>query len=106
MWRPPSISIATVSVLLAQSINIPILPQASGHFLGAILLARVLGPVWALLSMFIVLTTQASLGDGGSYMTAAKTTGYDFASLVNQIVSVTYRRYFGTDLPGATRQAS
>lgn len=55
------------------------------------------------------INSMASLGDGGSYMTAAKTLGYDFATLVERIVNVTHRRYFGSDLPGsngATRQAS
>jgi D-alanine-D-alanine ligase len=55
------------------------------------------------------INSMASLGDGGSYMTAAKTTGYTFATLVNRIVNVTHQRYFGCDAPitnGAARQAS
>jgi D-alanine-D-alanine ligase len=55
------------------------------------------------------INSMASLGDGGSYMTAAKTAGYDFATLVNRIVRVTHRRYFGTEMPaanGPSRQAS
>lgn len=54
------------------------------------------------------INSMASLGDGGSYMTAAKAMGYDFTTWVNKIVNVTHRRYFGVDLPsaGGARQAS
>jgi D-alanine-D-alanine ligase len=51
------------------------------------------------------INSMASLGDGGSYMTAAKTAGYDFASLVHRIVNVTHQRYFGCEI-SATNEAS
>ncbi len=45
------------------------------------------------------INSMASLGDGGSYMKAAMTAGYTHAQLVNRILDVTHRRYFGTDAP-------
>lgn len=45
------------------------------------------------------INSMASLGDGGSYITAAKTAGYTFASLVTRIVDVAHLRYFGTPAP-------
>jgi D-alanine-D-alanine ligase len=37
--------------------------------------------------------SMASLGDGGSYVTAAKAAGYTFATLANRIVEVAYERH-------------
>jgi D-alanine-D-alanine ligase len=45
------------------------------------------------------INSMASLGEGGSYMTAAKSAGYDFPGLVNKIVDVAHRRYFGLPAP-------
>jgi D-alanine-D-alanine ligase len=39
------------------------------------------------------INSMASLGDGGSYVTAAKAAGYDVPQLVNRIVDVARRRY-------------
>jgi D-alanine-D-alanine ligase len=45
------------------------------------------------------INSMASLGDGGSYVAAAKAAGYDFSSLVARILDVAHRRYFGTAAP-------
>jgi D-alanine-D-alanine ligase len=45
------------------------------------------------------INSMASLGEGGSYVTAAKAAGYDFPGLVNEIVDVAHRRYFGLLAP-------
>lgn len=37
--------------------------------------------------------SMASLGDGGSYVTAAKAAGYTFATLANRIVEVAFQRH-------------
>ncbi|MBX7170802.1 MAG: ATP-grasp domain-containing protein [Pyrinomonadaceae bacterium] len=41
------------------------------------------------------INSMASLGAGGSYVYSAKIAGYDFNSLINRILTVTYQRYFG-----------
>jgi cobalt/nickel transport system permease protein len=53
-------------VLAIQALNLPLLPGASAHAMGAGLLALALGPAPAILAMFAVLAVQALLfGDGG-----------------------------------------
>jgi len=53
-------------VLAAQAINLPLLPGASAHVMGAGLLTLTLGPGGAALGLFVVLVAQALLlGDGG-----------------------------------------
>ena len=55
----------TLLVLAGQAVNITVAANHSGHFMGATLLAMLLGPAAALLSMACVLTIQAvALGDG------------------------------------------
>jgi cobalt/nickel transport system permease protein len=54
-------------VFAAQAVNVPILPAASGHFVGGVLLAWVLGPALGALTMALILAVQAILiGDGGT----------------------------------------
>ncbi|MHC4447216.1 MAG: ATP-grasp domain-containing protein [Planctomycetota bacterium] len=43
-----------------------------------------------------------SLGEGGSYVRAAKQVGLDFGGLVNRLVEVASARYYGTPAPPAT----
>jgi hypothetical protein len=45
------------------------------------------------------INSMASLGDGGSYVAAAKAAGYDFRALVKRILDVAHQRYFGTCAP-------
>jgi D-alanine-D-alanine ligase len=46
------------------------------------------------------INSMAALGLGASYVFAAKAAGLDFAALVNRILDVAHRRYFGTGLAG------
>ncbi|MBS0261540.1 MAG: energy-coupling factor ABC transporter permease [Planctomycetes bacterium] len=56
----------TAALFAAQMVNFPVLPWTSGHLIGGVLAARVLGPSLGALTMSIVLTIQAlTLGDGG-----------------------------------------
>jgi D-alanine-D-alanine ligase len=41
---------------------------------------------------------MAALGTGASYVLAAKTAGLNFSALVNRILDVAHRRYFGMDV--------
>jgi cobalt/nickel transport system permease protein len=53
-------------VLAAQALNVPMVPGASAHAIGAGLLALTLGPARAIVALFAVLLVQALLlGDGG-----------------------------------------
>lgn len=45
------------------------------------------------------INSMASLGARGSYVHAAHVAGYSFDELVNEIVDVAHRRYFGTPAP-------
>lgn len=54
------------AIFAAQMINVPVLPFSSGHLVGGVLLAVVLGPGRGALTTAIVLALQALLlGDGG-----------------------------------------
>jgi cobalt/nickel transport system permease protein len=54
------------AVFAAQMINVPLLPHASAHLVGGVLLAWVLGPGLGAITMAVVLAVQAlMLGDGG-----------------------------------------
>ncbi|MBS2211524.1 ATP-grasp domain-containing protein [Carboxylicivirga mesophila] len=50
------------------------------------------------------INSMASLGETGSYPTAAKVAGYDFESLVNKMLDVASVRYFTNTLPQADNQ--
>lgn len=53
-------------VLAAQAVNVPVAPGISGHLVGGVLLAWVLGPALGAWTMAMVLAVQALLlGDGG-----------------------------------------
>ncbi|GBC61844.1 D-alanine--D-alanine ligase [Desulfonema ishimotonii] len=45
------------------------------------------------------INSLASLGQGGSYVAAAKAVGLDYARLINRLVEVASARYFGTPKP-------
>jgi len=45
------------------------------------------------------INSMASLGGTGSYILAAQTAGYSFATLANKIVDVAHDRYFGSPAP-------
>jgi cobalt/nickel transport system permease protein len=53
-------------VFAAQAVNVPILPGVSGHFVGGVLLAWLLGEGLGAWTMTVVLALQAILGDGGA----------------------------------------
>lgn len=52
------------------------------------------------------INSMASLGRTGSYVLAASTAGYDFAAMINRIVSEAHRRYFGVASPRSVTEAS
>jgi cobalt/nickel transport system permease protein len=64
--KVPVLGVAAAFVFAAQMLNFPIAGGTSGHFLGAMLCALLLGPWLACLVMAVVVATQALLfADGG-----------------------------------------
>jgi cobalt/nickel transport system permease protein len=53
-------------VFAAQAVNVPVLPGVSGHFVGGVLLAWLLGEGLGAWTMAVVLAAQALVGDGGT----------------------------------------
>jgi D-alanine-D-alanine ligase len=49
--------------------------------------------------LVLEINSMASLGDGGSYVTAAKAAGMSTEDLVNRILEVAHCRYFGVPAP-------
>lgn len=74
MGREKMMRMAAIGSLIfsAQMVNFPIGGGASGHLLGGVLAALVLGPFEALLVMTAILSTQAFVfGDGGLFALGA-----------------------------------
>ena len=64
--KVPLMGLASAFLFVAQMINFPVLGGTSGHLLGAVLAAILLGPDEAVLVMTVVLAVQAFLfADGG-----------------------------------------
>jgi cobalt/nickel transport system permease protein len=64
--KVPMMGLAAAFLFVAQMINFPVIGGTSGHLLGAVLVAILLGPDEAVLVMTVVLTVQAFLfADGG-----------------------------------------
>lgn len=64
--RVPLIGVASAFVFTAQMLNFPVVGGTSGHLIGAVLAAVLLGPSAAVLAMTSVLTLQCFLfADGG-----------------------------------------
>jgi cobalt/nickel transport system permease protein len=62
----PILGVSAAFVFAAQMLNFPVAAGTSGHFLGALLVALLLGPLNGLLVMAVVLVIQALLfADGG-----------------------------------------
>ncbi|NLT95934.1 MAG: cobalamin biosynthesis protein [Clostridia bacterium] len=62
----PFLGVTAAFIFAAQMINFPVLPGTSGHLIGAVLTAIVLGPWAASIIMATVLSIQALFfGDGG-----------------------------------------
>jgi len=74
----PLIGVTSAFVFSAQMINFPVAAGTSGHFLGALLSAIILGPLNGALVIALVVTTQALLfADGG--ITALGTNFFNMA---------------------------
>jgi len=62
----PMVGVVAAFIFAAQMLNFPVLGGTSGHFLGAVLAALLLGPWWSCIIMSVVLIIQCfGFGDGG-----------------------------------------
>jgi cobalt/nickel transport system permease protein len=69
-----TVAVIGAMVFAAQAINVPVLPFASGHLVGGVLAAWLLGPAWGAWTIFAVLVVQAAaMGDGGLAALGANT---------------------------------
>jgi cobalt/nickel transport system permease protein len=88
--RIPLIGVAAAFVFAAQMLNFPVAGGTSGHLIGAVLAAVLLGPSAAVLAMTSVLTLQCFLfADGG--VTALGANLFNMAVLAPTVGYGTYR---------------
>lgn len=90
-------------VLAAQALNVPMVPGASAHIIGAALLTLALGPSEAIVAMTAVLLVEALMfGDGG-----ITTLGLNVLDMAVLPVVITHglRRLFGESKRGLTLAA-
>jgi cobalt/nickel transport system permease protein len=91
--RVPLIGLAAAFVFAAQMLNFPVAGGTSGHLLGAVLAAVLLGPSAAVLVMTSVLLLQAFMfADGG--VTALGANILNMAVLAPLVVYAAYRAVF------------
>ncbi len=76
----PLMAVLTAGVFAAQMLNFPIIGGTSGHLIGATLIAVLLGPFPAVVSMTIILLIQGLIfGDGG--LTALGANSFNMAMI-------------------------
>jgi len=95
--RAPLLGILGAFVFAAQMVNFPVLPGTSGHFLGAALLAILLGPHAAALGMASIVIVQCLLFQDGGLLALG-------ANLLNMALAAPYAAWaaFRALLPPGT----
>ncbi len=92
--EPWKFALGTAMVFAAQTFNVTVLPQASGHLIGGFLLAHWFGPLFGAFGMLLVLLTQGlAFADGGLL-----TLGLNVLNMAVVPCLVAYplwKRYFG-----------
>ncbi len=81
--RAPLLGILGAFVFAAQMVNFPVLPGTSGHFLGAALLAVLLGPHAAALGMAAIVIVQCLVFQDGGLLALG-------ANLLNMAIAAPY----------------
>ena len=104
--KVPLMGLAAAFLFVAQMINFPVVGGTSGHLLGAVLVAVLLGPNEAILVMSVVLIVQAFLfADGGVLALGANVLnmgivavlgGYLFYRVVAAMVRTDYGKLVGS----------
>jgi cobalt/nickel transport system permease protein len=96
--RVPLLGLAAAFLFVAQMINFPILGGTSGHLIGGVLVAALLGPSAAVVVITTVLIVQGLLfGDGG--LTALGANVFNMA-LVDSVLGYAVYRVISGLLPG------
>ncbi len=89
----PLLAIVTAMVFALQMLNFPIVFGTSGHLLGFVLLAILLTPTQALLSISTVLAIQALLfGDGGLVSMSANIFNMGIVAMVGYFIYFAIRK--------------
>lgn len=89
----PLLAIVTAMVFALQMLNFPIIGGTSGHLLGFVLIAVLLTPTQALLSISTILVIQALIfGDGGLVVMSANIFNMGIVVLVGYFVYYAIRK--------------
>jgi len=100
--KVPLMGLAAAFLFVAQMINFPVVGGTSGHLLGAVLVAVLLGPSEAILVMSVVLIAQAFLfADGGVLALGANIFNMGIAAVLGgyffyRVVAAAVRTDYGT----------
>jgi len=100
--KVPMMGLAAAFLFVAQMINFPVVGGTSGHLLGAVLVAVLLGPNEAVLVMSVVLIAQAFLfADGGVLALGANVFNMGIAAVLGgyffyRVVAAVVRTDYGT----------
>jgi cobalt/nickel transport system permease protein len=94
----PLLAIITAMVFALQMLNFPIIAGTSGHLLGFVLIAILLSPTQALLSISTVLAIQALIfGDGGLVAMSANIFNMGIVAMVGYFIYFAIRKFSDTD---------
>jgi cobalt/nickel transport system permease protein len=96
----PLMGIMGAFIFAAQMVNFPIASGTTGHLLGGVLAAVLLGPAAATIVMATVIFFQALLGDGG--LTALGPNIFNMGVLGTALGYAVYRTVLGSFLPQTT----
>jgi len=90
----PLLAIMTAMVFAIQMLNFPIISGTSGHLLGFVLIAILLSPAQALLSISTVLAIQALIfGDGGLVAMSANIFNMGIVAMVGYFIYYAIRKF-------------
>jgi len=89
----PLLAVMTAMVFALQMLNFPIIGGTSGHLLGFVLIAVMLSPAQALLSISTVISIQALIfGDGGLAVMSANIFNMGIVAMVGYFIYYTLRK--------------
>lgn len=98
-FKLPLLAIMTAMVFALQMLNFPIIGGTSGHLLGFVLIAIILSPAQALLSISTVLAIQALIfGDGGLATMSANVVNMGIITMVGYFIYYAIRKVKDDDM--------
>ncbi|MHA1131079.1 MAG: energy-coupling factor ABC transporter permease [Candidatus Helarchaeota archaeon] len=94
----PLLAVLTAMVFALQMLNFPIVGGTSGHLIGFVLIAILLSPTQALLSISTVLAIQALIfGDGGLVAMSANIFNMGIVAMIGYVLYFVIRRFKDDD---------